>query len=86
MNKEHQVSVPGRTMWEWNFTIRPVDSEPEDFSSLIYNSADSVGDFYVWNEAGYGSTSKQQHAQWSVPSYRLEGDDKEHCPTGWQRF
>lgn len=85
-NEHFKVTVPERTMWEWNFTIKPVSSGHESFSSLLYDSADHIRSFYVWNESGYGSTSKEQHALWSLPTYRTEGSPEDKVPTGWKRF
>jgi hypothetical protein len=85
-NDHFQVMVPERTMWEWKFTIKPVDKRHETFTSLLYDSADHIGSFYVWNEAGYGSTSKQQHTKWSLPIYHTEDNAEDKVPTGWKRF
>lgn len=85
-NAQFNVMVPERTMWEWGLTIKPVDGEHETFTSLLYDSADHISSFYVWNEAGYGSTSKEQHARWSPPTYRTEDNTKDKVPTGWKRF
>ena len=85
-NKEHKVDAPERTMWEWKFTILPEDKSETPFTSLIYDSADHVGSFYLWNEAGYGSTNEQQHATWSLPTYRVEGAAVDAVPAGWKRF
>ena len=86
MNKHFKVVVPERTMWEWKLTIKPADSGHETFTSLLYDSADHISSFYVWNEAGYGSTSKQQHTKWSLPTYRTEDDVVDKIPAGWKRF
>ena len=85
-NTHFKVTVPERTMWEWKLTIKPVDSGHETFTSLLYDSTDHISSFYVWNEAGYGSTSKEQHARWSLPTYRTEGSTEDKVPTGWKRF
>lgn len=85
-NTQFKVMVPERTMWEWKFTIKPIESGHETFTSLLYDSADHISSFYVWNESGYGSTSKQQHAVWSLPTYRTEDSAEEKTPTGWKRF
>jgi hypothetical protein len=85
-NAQFKVKVPERTMWEWKLTIRPVEGGHETFTSLLYDSADHISSFYVWNESGYGSTSKQQHAKWSLPTYRTEGSTEDKVPTGWKRF
>jgi hypothetical protein len=86
MNKEHKVMAPERTMWEWKFTMSPTDKSHEPFTSLIYDSADHIGSFYLWNESGYGSTNDQQHARWSVPTYRVEGGSEVLVPSGFKRF
>lgn len=85
-NQQFKVVVPEHTMWEWKFTIKPVSSGHETFTSLLYDSADHISSFYLWNEAGYGSTSKEQHAKWSLPVYRIEGSREDKVPTGWKRF
>jgi hypothetical protein len=86
-NEAHKVNAPDRTMWEWKFTIEPVNKDSgEPFSSLIYDSADHIKSFYLWNESGYGSTSAEQDAVWSMPSYRTEGGTEDLKPTGWRRF
>lgn len=80
------ATVPERTMWEWKFTLAPTDKSHAPFTSLLYDSADSVQSFYLWNEAGYGSTSKEQLARWTLPVYRVEGSAKDETPSGWKRF
>jgi hypothetical protein len=85
-NDHFQVTVPERTMWVWNLTIKPVNGGHEIFTSFLYDSADHISSFYVWKEAGYGSTSKQQHARWSLPIYRTVDDAEDQIPTGWKRF
>lgn len=85
-NERYKAEAPERTMWEWKFTIVPVDGQGEPFTSLIYDSADHIGSFYLWNEAGYGSKSEEQHARWSMPQYRTEGGAEDLSPTGWKRF
>lgn len=84
-NQHFQVVEPERTMWEWKLTIKPVDSRHETFTSLLYDSADHISSFYLWNESGYGSTSKEQHASWSLPVYRTEDSAEDKVPTGWKR-
>ena len=85
-NEHFKVMVPERTMWEWRLTIKPVESGHETFTSLLYDSADHISSFYVWNESGYGSTGKQQHARWALPSYRIEDSAEDKVPAGWKRF
>ena len=85
-NHHFKVIVPARTMWEWKFTIMPVNREDETFSSLLYDSADHINSFYLWNEAGYGSTGGQQHSKWSIPTYWTENSAEEKAPSGWKRF
>jgi hypothetical protein len=83
-----KVQVEARTMWEWKFTYEPVtkDVNLKPYTALIYNSADSIGSFYLWNEAGYGSTKDDQHAWWSPPTYRLENSTADHVAREWKRF
>ena len=85
-NDHFHVTVPERTMWEWKFTIKPVSGEHETFTSLLYDSADHISSFYQWDESGYGSTGKEQHAKWSLPTYRTVDSDEDKVPTGWKRF
>ncbi|HEU5071757.1 MAG TPA: hypothetical protein VFV96_15230 [Verrucomicrobiae bacterium] len=86
-NAHFKVSVPERTMWRWNFTIQPVDGKEQDsYSAFIYDSADHFRSFYLWNESGYGSTSKEQHTKWSLPTYRTADDPEDKVPAGWKRF
>ena len=76
----HNVHVGKRTMWEWKFTITPLEKDKSKpaFTSLLYDSADHIASFCVWNEAGYGSTGKEQHARWSLPTYHTDGDTHRH--------
>ena len=85
-NEQFKVAVPERTMWEWKFTITPVDHGEGAFKSLLYDSADHIRSFYLWNESGYGSTSQEQHTKWSLPVYRTEDSADDKVPTGWKRF
>src|SRR5690242_878883 len=86
-NAHFNVTVPERTLWEWNFTIQPVEGKAgETFHHLLYDSADHISSFYLWNESGYGSTSQEQHAEWSLPTYRTEDSPEDKVPTGWKRF
>lgn len=84
----HKTQVPARTMWEWKFTIEPLDKTKGGvpFTALIYDSADSVKSFYLWNEAGYGSKATEQHTRWSLPVYRVEGSAKDEVVSEWKRF
>jgi hypothetical protein len=86
--ESHNVRVPERTMWVWKFTIEPVDKAKggKAFTSLIYDSADSLRNFYLWNESGYGSTSTEQHSRWSLPVYRIERGSKDAMAADWKRF
>jgi hypothetical protein len=85
---KHDITLDKRQMWEWKFTIVPADGgkDVERFSSFIYDSADHITWFCVWNESGYGSKSDEQHARWTVPTYWVEGDTKEKTPAKWTRF
>ena len=86
--ESHNVHVAERTMWEWQFTITPLkqDKSQPAFTSLLYNSADCIKSFYVWNEAGFGSIGEEQHACWSPPTYRTDGNTKEEATQKWTRF
>jgi hypothetical protein len=85
-NAHFKVTVPARSMWKWNFTITPVGPGHDAFTSFLYDSADHLKSFYLWNEAGYGSTGQEQHTRWSLPVYRVEGSAEDKVPTGWKRF
>ena len=85
-NEHFKVAVPERTMWEWKLSIKPAKGDSKPFTSVLYDSADHISSFYLWNEAGYGSTGKQQHTKWSLPTYRVEGSSEDKAPTGWKRF
>ena len=85
-NAQYNLVIPGRTMWEWKLTIQPVNPGHDTFTSLLYDSADHIRTFYLWNESGYGSTSKEQQTQWTLPTYRVEGSTEDQVPTGWKRF
>jgi hypothetical protein len=86
--QSHKVHVEERTMWEWKFTIEPAvkDTTAPAFTSLIYNSADSIGSFYLWNESGYGSNKDEQHTRWSLPTFRVEGSAEDKVAAQWKRF
>jgi hypothetical protein len=86
--ESHNVHVDARTMWEWKFTYEPVVKDPTypPYTALIYDSADAIGSFYLWNEAGYGSTKEEQHARWSPPTYRVEGSTEDKVAAEWKRF
>jgi hypothetical protein len=86
--ESHKVHVEARTMWEWKFTMELVvkDANYPPYTALIYDSADSIGSFYLWNEAGYGSTKDEQHARWSPPVYRVENSIEEKVAADWKRF
>jgi len=86
--KVQDVQAPERTMWEWHFTIEPLEKDKSrpTFASLIYNSAESLRSFYLWNESGYGSLSDEQHTRWSQPSYRTEDGSNDVIARDWKRF
>lgn len=85
--EDRDITLGKRRMWEWRFTIAPADGgkDVESFGSLLYDTADHVGSFCVWNESGYGSFGHEQHARWSVPTYWVEGDPAEKSPSKWWR-
>lgn len=62
-----------RTMWEWRFTLKPADGEGPVQVSTLYDAADRIGSFYIWNECGYGSCGNGQSATWSMPEYARSG-------------
>ncbi|WP_050983129.1 hypothetical protein [Cupriavidus basilensis] len=69
-----QVSVPdARTMWEWKFTLKPADGGDPVQVSTLYDAADRIASFYIWNECGYGSCGKGQSATWFMPVYTRLG-------------
>lgn len=64
------VPVPNdRVMWEWKFTLIPLDGAGTTQVSTLYDAADRISSFYVWNECGYGSCELGQSAIWSMPVY-----------------
>lgn len=85
--ENHNIHVRKRTMWEWKFTMAPVkkDKSQPAYTALIYDTADHFEYFCVWNESGYGSTTAEQHARWSLPTYRTEGDTHEHSTQKYTR-
>jgi len=86
-NAHFKVTVPERSMWEWKFTIKPVDEKGHgSFTHFLYDSADCISSFYLWNESGYGSTSKEQQTKWSMPTYRTADSAEDKVPSGWKRF
>lgn len=80
------IPLNARTMWEWKFTIKPAvpSKDVGSFESLIYDTADHITWFCVWNESGYGSSSVEQHARWTLPVYRTD-DGKEKATTRYFR-
>lgn len=84
---KRNIALEKRTMWAWKFTIVPAKPTEgvESFSSIIYDTADSIQWFCVWNESGYGSQSHEQHARWSKPIYWVDGDPKEKATTKFFR-
>jgi hypothetical protein len=58
-----------RTMWKWKFTMTTVDTGGPTVESILYDAADRISSFYIWNECGYGSCGKGQSATWSMPVY-----------------
>jgi hypothetical protein len=85
-NARFNVTVPARSMWRWEFSIRPVNDDSEPYHAFIYNSADYISSFYLWNQVGLGSTHSQQHTRWSLLVYRTEEDKEDQVPSGWKRF
>ncbi|GLQ88280.1 hypothetical protein GCM10007898_18490 [Dyella flagellata] len=68
------VSLPNvRTMWEWKFTLKAADGHGPVQVSTLYDAADRISSFYIWNECGYGSCNKGQSAIWSMPVYTALG-------------
>jgi len=82
------VQVGERTMWEWKFTIQPAVNDPSHppFTALIYDSADFISSFFLWNESGYGSTKDEQHTRWSTPTFRTKNSTRDVVATKWDRF
>jgi hypothetical protein len=50
------------------------------------NSGEEKANWVGLVNRGGGSTSRQQHTKWSLPTYRTEDGDADKVPTGWQRF
>jgi len=83
-----RVFVPNeRAMWEWKFTLKPADGVGPTQVSTLYDAADRISSFYIWNECGYGSCGKGQSATWSMPVYsRLGAPDEEIYARTLKRF
>jgi hypothetical protein len=62
-----------RTMWTWNLTIKPVDASGPVKTAKLYNTADRIASFYLWNECNYGCRGNGQSAAWSMPVYTRIG-------------
>lgn len=75
-----------RQMWEWRFIVRPVTVEGAPFEAMLYDSADAIETFCVWNESGYGSTDAEQHTGWSRLTYRVANSTEDRTPGPWARF
>jgi hypothetical protein len=75
-----------RRLWEWRFTVRPVSAAGEPFVAVLYDAAETIDTFSVWNESGYGSSPAEQQTRWSHPGFRARGQDGEQTPASWQRF
>jgi len=88
IGKAPQIPVPNaRTMWEWKFTLKPVDGHGPVQVSTLYDAADRIGSFYIWNECGYGSCGKGQSATWSMPVYsRVDAPDQDIPAVTLKRF
>ncbi|GLQ93090.1 hypothetical protein GCM10007901_20410 [Dyella acidisoli] len=80
------VSVSNaRTMWEWKFTLRPVDGRGPVQVSTLYDTADRISSFYIWNECG--TCGKAQSATWTMPIYNtLSASNKELQAQVLKRF
>lgn len=83
-----RVHIPDpRVMWEWNLSIAPVGGEGPIFQSTLYDSAETIKSFIVWNECGYGACHQNQHASWSIPTYRtLHEPGTDRFAGRWLRF
>jgi len=83
-----RIHIPdSRVMWEWNLSITPAGKDAPAFTSMLYDSAGTINSFYVWNECGYGACHQNQHASWSVPTYRtLDKPDTDSLAVRWYRF
>ncbi|MBK9032284.1 MAG: hypothetical protein IPL61_13390 [Myxococcales bacterium] len=75
-----------RTMYEWRFTVRPVAGDGPTFVAVLYDAADAITSFYLWNESGYGSTDAAQHTRWWAPRYVEAGASGAREPAAWHRF
>ena len=75
-----------RKMWEWRFTVRPISEAGEPFVSVLYDASGAIDTLSVWNEAGYGSSDKDQLTRWSQPLYRTSAGGEARAPASWQRF
>ncbi|PNS09819.1 hypothetical protein [Solilutibacter silvestris] len=76
------VPVPNqRVLWEWKFTLAPADGTGPIQISTLYDAADRIASFYLWNECGYGSCGQGQSATWSMPVYARLGAANEEIQT-----
>jgi hypothetical protein len=74
-----------REMWEWKFSARPADGG-EPFTETLYDSADSIASFIVWNEHGYDPNKDEAHTSWFGAEYRtLDAPTKDVAPSAWHR-
>lgn len=73
-----------RTLWQWQLTVRPTAGGPA-FTAVLHDGAEAFASFTVWNEAGYGSTSAQQHTRWWQPRYATAPGAPLQAPTSWAR-
>lgn len=73
-------------MWEWVFTVARVDGAGAKIRSLLYDGADRIASFYIWNESGYGAQGADLAALWSVPTYAGLSNSARRRAIDWARF
>jgi hypothetical protein len=65
-----------RQMYEWTFSITPRGSDEPIYEGTMLNSAATVSNVMVWNEAGYGSVANEQTTTWANPQVSYEGSEE----------
>lgn len=84
--KKYKIDHP-RTMWEWWFTVTPLGGGTPIYKGLVYDSAETISSFIVWNENGYGSQATDQHTTWWGAKCRTaEAPTADQAPSKWSRF
>lgn len=75
-----------RKLWEWIFTIERADGQGKKIRAVLYDGADRISSFYIWNENGYGSRGDELSARWSAPVYSGLAEKTPKTATEWSYF